>query len=165
MTPKALLIPLAAFALTVTTANAFGPEVLENAGLTSAQIAAFEEARELRNDGERDEARDVLIDAGIDVETMDKIRAAMHTHWLLKRSRIQDATLENNFEAFKSAIVGSPLEDIVLTKSDFELFREAYVLRENGEFDEAKRIMDDLGMNQEDGIHYMPAKTHSMLFK
>lgn len=156
-TAKALLIPVAAFAVTVTAASAYNSEVLERAGLSETEIEAFEEARELRKNGDKSGARDVLIDAGIDLETMQLVREAMHEHREEMRSAMDIAVEEKDFAAFKEAIVGSPLADIITSEADFEQFIEARKLREDGEFAEAREIMEELGfdngMNRMDGVH------------
>ena len=145
MNPKALLIPIAAFALTVTGVQAFNSEVLEKAGLNDDQVAAFEVAHELRKEGDKDGARDILVEAGLDMETMKSIREAMHEHRQETRVDIHEALDSNDFDAFKVAVEGSPIADIVTTQSDFELFKEAHDLKEEGEFEEAKEIMEELG--------------------
>lgn len=144
-TAKALLIPVAAFAVTVTGASAFNSEVLERAGLTEGQISAFEEARELREDGDREGARDVLLEAGIDMETMHSVREAMHEYRHEIHSAIDEAVENNDYEAFLIAIEGSPLADIINSEEDFAIFKEAHDLKEAGEYKEAHQLMEELG--------------------
>lgn len=145
MKAKSILIPLAAFALTVTTAQAFNSEVLVRAGLTDEQIEAFEEARELREEGDRDGARDVLVEAGVDEETLRKVHDAMHEYRDERRTAIDEAVENNDYEAFKEAITGSPLADIITSETDFEKFSEAHQLRQEGDNEAARDIMDELG--------------------
>ncbi|MCB9811926.1 hypothetical protein H6783_03355 [Candidatus Nomurabacteria bacterium] len=145
MKGKSLLIPIAAFAVTVTGAQAFNSEVLDMAGLSEEQKSAFEEARELREEGDREGARDVLIEAGIDEDTMDKVREAMHEYRDEHRAAIDEAVANNDYDAFKEAIAGSPLEEIIQNEDDFAIFVEAHDLRAAGEHDEAKALMDELG--------------------
>ena len=52
MNSKSLLIAIAAIALTATGAQAFSSSALITAGLTEEQQAAFEVARELRQEGD-----------------------------------------------------------------------------------------------------------------
>ena len=145
MNPKSILIPLAAFAVTVTGASAFNSEVLDRAGLSSEEKSAFEEARDLREEGDRVGAREVLIDAGIDKEVMQKVHEAMHEYRHEHHEALEEAMDNNDYNAFKEAIADTPLADIITTEEDFKLFAEAHTLREEGEFAEAKAIMDDLG--------------------
>lgn len=145
MTPKALLIPIAAFAVTVTGVQAFDPEILKDAGLTSTQVEAFAEARELREIGDREKAREVLVAAGVDMETMEKVREALHEERKASHDAMEAALEADDFEAFKIAIADSPVADIVTTEEDFALFKEAHDLREDGDVVSAKAIMDELG--------------------
>ena len=150
-TAKALLIPVASFAVTVTGVSAFNSQVLEEAGLSNEEISAFEEARELHMEGNKDAARDVLAEAGIDLDTMHKVRMAMHEHKKEMRSAVDEAVKAKDFAAFVEAVEGSPLKDIVTTEADFNLFVEAHELREAGEREEAKKIMEELGFPEKMG--------------
>ena len=145
MKAKSLLIPVAAFAVTVTGAHAFSTSVLEEAGLSNDQISAFEEAHELRKEGDRDAARDVLVEAGVDAETMEAVREAMREHRSERREAVHDAVANNDYDAFKEAVADSPIAEIVDSEADFELFVEAYELREAGDKEAAKEIMEELG--------------------
>jgi len=142
---KALLIPVAAFAVTVTGASAFNSEVLEKAGLSNTQISAFEEAHELRKDGDREAAREVIVDAGIDQETLESVREAMKEHREETRTAIKEAVDNEDYNAFVDAADGSPLADIITSEDDFEQFVEAHELREAGDKEAAKEILEDLG--------------------
>ncbi len=146
MNAKALLIPLAAFAVTVTGVQAFNSDVLEEAGLTEDQISAFEEARELRQDGDREGARDTLVEAGVDEETLKSIREAMQAHRNETHNAVEQALENNDFGEFKIAAEGSPLADIITSEDDFTLFKEAHDYREEGDYEAAREIMDELGM-------------------
>lgn len=153
MKAKALLIPIAAFALSATGVSAFNSEVLHKAGLTDDQISAFETAHELRKDGDIDGARDVLKDAGIDLAAMEAMRQAMHAHKNEMRSAMHDAIGNNSYEEFRSAIEGSPLADIITTEEDFELFKEAHEYKEQGEHEKVKEIMNELGFKHPEKGH------------
>ncbi|MEN9921018.1 MAG: hypothetical protein RL538_911 [Candidatus Parcubacteria bacterium] len=143
MKSKPFLVAIAAFAVTATGVQAFqGTEILQKAGLTEEQIEAFETARELRESGDLDAARDALIDAGVDEETMESVHKAMHE----QRDAIHTAVEANDFDAFKEAVAGTPLADAVDTEEDFEKFVEAHALKEEGKWDEAKVILDELGV-------------------
>jgi hypothetical protein len=148
MYAKALLIPIAALALSATGVSAYNSDVLERAGLSEEQISAFETARELRKEGDRDGARGVLESAGVDLRTIESVREAMSKHKNEMKSAIETAVDNDDYDAFLKAIEGSPLADIINTKDDFEQFAEAYKLKEQGEFASAKEIMDELGFEQ-----------------
>lgn len=148
---KALLIPVAAFAVTVTGAQAFNSEVLEKAGLTETQISAFEQAHELRKEGDKEAARDVIAEAGIDLDTMHAVREAMHEHRHEMRDAMHEAIENNDYGAFLEAIADSPLADIVTSEEDFDLFVEAHNLRQEGEHEAAREIMEELGFEPKEG--------------
>ncbi len=72
---KALLIAIAAFAVTATGVQAYvGNEQLNKAGFSEQQIQALVQARELKSQGEIDKARDVLLKAGFDEEKVANLR-------------------------------------------------------------------------------------------
>lgn len=160
-TAKALLIPVAAFAVTVTGVSAFNSDVLEKAGLNTEQVEAFERARDLRKDGDRDGAREVIMNAGIDMETMHSVREAMHEHRHEMHSAIDTAVEAGDYDAFKEAVKGSPLDDIVTSEDDFQRFAEAHNLRKEGDREAAREIMEDLGFEDRDG-HIDNMEDHGM---
>jgi len=148
MQSKSLLIAIAAFAVTATGAQAYvGNHYSEQLGLSSTQVQAFKQAHDLRRKGEVEKARDVLVEAGIDEETMATLRHASH-------DAIHKAVEDNDFAAFQAAVEGTPLYDLVNTEADFTLFRQAHELKEEGKFVEAKVIMDDLGFRGKMGRHH-----------
>ncbi len=151
MNAKSILIPLAAFAVTVTGASAFSSDALQKAGLTNDQISAFEEARTLRQSGDKDGARDVLVNAGIDQETMDSLREAMHEERDANREAINSAVEADDYDAFLAAIEGTPLADVINSEADFEQYAKAYELMKSGDKDAAKEIFDDLGIERPEG--------------
>lgn len=157
---KALLIPIAAFAVTVTGASAFDSSVLEDAGLDTQQVAAFEQAHDLRKDGDRKAARDVLLDAGVDIETMQEVQTAMKAHHAEKKEAVQAALQEGDYDAFLEAVEGSPLAETVDTPEEFALFTEAHDLREAGDKKAAREIMEELGFAGK--MHGMQGGGHSM---
>jgi 5-enolpyruvylshikimate-3-phosphate synthase len=146
MNSKSLLIAIAALALTATGAQAFSSNALITAGLTEEQQAAFEVARELREEGDVTAARDVLVEAGIDAETLEKVRSAMHEERHAERDAINAALDANDFAAFILAIKDSPLSDVITTEEDFASFKEAHELMESGDKAGAKAIFTELGV-------------------
>lgn len=140
---KPFLVAIAAFAVTATGVQAFqGTEILQKAGLTEEQIEAFETARELRESGDFKAARDALLEAGVDEEAMLSVHKAMHE----KRDAIHDAVEAGDYEAFQAAVAGTPLAEAVDTEDDFSKFIEVHELKEEGRWDEAKVILDELGI-------------------
>lgn len=143
MYSKSLLIAIAAFAVTATGAQAYvGAQYLERAGLSSSQVSALSQARDLRMKGKREEARDVLIQAGVDDKAIASIRQAARA----AHDAIQEAVEANDYEAFKLAAADSPLIDIITTKEDFRQFVEVHNLKAEEKFIEARELMNDLGL-------------------
>ncbi|MEZ4104371.1 MAG: hypothetical protein R3B60_03735 [Candidatus Paceibacterota bacterium] len=148
MQSKSLLIAIAAFAVTATGVQAYvGVDRLEKAGFSPSQIEALAEARELRAHGDNKKARDILLEAGVDEEKLKELKKLSHN----LRHELYESVLSGDYDNFKGLIVGTPLSDIVTTEADFELFKEALKLRQNGEFEEAKVKLDKLGVGEEFG--------------
>ena len=160
MYAKSLLIPIAAFALSATGVSAFNPDVLQSAGLTDDQISAFEDARELQQEGKLTKARDVLKDASIDVHTMELMRDAVQAKRASMRDAIEVAVEANDFTAFKKAVSDSPLSDIVTSKEDFALFSQALTLHKQGEDEQVEALIQELGFEP---IHKQHAFKNSVL--
>lgn len=121
-TAKALLIPVAAFAVTMSGAVAFKRDVLVNAGLNDDQISAFVTAQDLREKGDKEAARDTLVQAGIDDGVMRAVSNAMQTYKQQHQDALQTAVANNDFAAFQAAAVGSPLADLIMNEQDFARF-------------------------------------------
>jgi len=157
---KSLLIAVAAFAVTTTGALAFNDTVLEKAGLSSDQISALQEARELRQSGNVTAARDLLAEAGVGEEELRSIHRVAYQERGERREAIHQAIENNDYEAFLSAIADSPLADIITSEGDFETFREAHELRQSGELEEAKELFDELGVERGKGHGHGGGKRH-----
>ncbi|HMO78387.1 MAG TPA: hypothetical protein PKD95_04290 [Candidatus Paceibacterota bacterium] len=142
MPSKSLLIALAAFAVTATGAQAHvSNKYFNQAGLSTSQVQALSQARDLRRKGEIEKARDVLVEAGVTEETINSLRKAARS----AKSDIEAAVVNNDFAAFRQAILGTPLYDIVNTEADFAVFREAHALKAEGKYREARELMSDIG--------------------
>lgn len=154
MQSKSLLIALAAFAVTATGVQAYdvSNKYLNQAGITADQVQALSQARDLRRKGEKDKARDLLVEAGVTEDTINALRKASKS----AKSDIENAVQKNDFTAFRQAVLGTPLYDIVNTEADFALFREAHALRAEGKHQEARDVMKDLGLKHQN--HHRKAK-------
>lgn len=142
MKSKPFLIAIAAFAVTASGVQAYGgTELLERAGLTEKQIGAFETAREKRQAGDMVGARDVLIEAGIDEEVLHQVHAASHE----MRAAMRQALEDEDFDAFIVAAEDTPFQNID-TEAEFTLLVEAHDLNEAGKYEQAKIILDELGI-------------------
>jgi hypothetical protein len=145
---KQILIPVAAFAVTAVGASAFtGPEWLANSNLdlSDSQVSALEEAREIRTSAQ-EEAKAVLEKAGLDQTKMREIHEAMRESRQEKHEAVESAFENNDYEAFKVAVADTPMAEKITSEADFEKLAEAHELRESGDKDGAKAIMEDLGI-------------------
>jgi len=160
MQSKSLLIAIAAFAVTATGVSAYdGIEIFNRAGLSEEQVTAFERARELRESGNFVAARDELVEAGVDEETLRLIREAAKE----ARNAVHEAVKEGDYEAFKVAIADSPLADIITSEADFEQFKEAQKLRRAGEWETAQTLLTDLGIEGKGWKHHRPTMHRGFL--
>lgn len=151
---KKIMIPVAAFAFTVTAASAFqGTEMLSklNIGLTDAQTSALEEAHAIREEAHI-KAKAVLDNAGIDETKMQEIHAAMRELHKVQHDAMKAALESNDYAAFIEAIKDSPLADTIDTEAEFTKLKEAHKLMEAGDKDGAKVIMDELGLEGKGGF-------------
>ena len=144
MQAKALLIPLAAFALSATGVSAFNSDVLIQAGLTDTQVSAFESARELRKEGYEGKARELLIKSGVTLETIESIREAVQIHKKIFHEAVDAAVLSNNYEGFKEIIKDLPLGDIITSKDDFKIYVQAHQYYQDGEVGKAVETAKEL---------------------
>lgn len=146
-----ILIPLAAFAVSMTGAVTLSPDLMRQAGLNEQQIAAFEEARELKESGDFEKARDVLVSANIDEDVMEQLREAMKERRQDYNIAIKAAIEAKDYESFKAAVKDSPLGEIIDSEAEFERFIQAHALIESGDRDGAKEIFDELGLERGHG--------------
>ncbi len=145
MQSKSLLIAIAAFAVTATSAHAFGgTKILDLAGIPEEQRSAFEEAHQLRKDGNFGGARDILLEAGVNEDTLKSIKLASNG----ARKAMHAAMESEDFAAFKVTIEGTPLVDIVTSEEDFEQFVSAHKLKRGGGHTRAKGTYNDLGVKK-----------------
>ncbi len=144
---KALLIPIAAFAVTVTGVSAFSPDMLERANLSEEQRSAFEQAYELRKEGNKEGARDVLAQAGVDMEAVKEVHQAIKGKRQEMHEAIEDAMKDGDYEAFLQAVADSPMLEKIDTPEEFDQFTKAYKLKELGDMEGARAIMADLGFD------------------
>lgn len=155
MVNKYVVVPIAAFALSATAASAFSPEVLQklDIDLSEEQISALEEARELRQDGEWEEAKDLLEEAGLSKEDVIEIRQSMRDYRMEHREAVREAIEEGDYEAFLTAVVDTPMADVIDTVGEFDLLQEAHELKESGDWKAAQTIFDQLGLQGPHGHH------------
>ena len=150
MQSKSLLIAIAAFAVTTSGVFAYsGNSVLDRANLSAEQKTAITRAREQRENGDYNAARDSLVNAGIDENVLKRLHEAKHQVEL----EMQAALAANDYEAFIASIAQTPLADIITTADDFEQFRSAQELKDDGDYTAAKEIYDELGVQTKPHRH------------
>lgn len=141
---KKVIIPVAAFAVTATTVSAFDLEALRTSdiNLSDTQIAAFEKAEALKEEGaSRDEVESVLAAAGIDADVLRDIHEESHAAREAAREAIDEALADNDYEAFKAAVADTPLADKIDSADAFAKLVEAHSYME-----QARSIFDELGI-------------------
>jgi len=151
---KQILIPMAAFAVTVTGVSAFNSDMLEklDIDLSDTQVSALEEAHELREAGaDREEVREVLSDAGVDRETLKEIREAAHEYRQAMHEEVKAALDAEDYDAYKDAVEGTHRADLIDSETDFLKLIEAHELREAGDHEAAREIMEELGFERPEG--------------
>lgn len=150
---KQIMVPVAAFAITVTGASAFsGNGWLKNLDLTDAQVSALEQVKEIHTSA-HDKAEQVLTDAGIDKEKMREIHGAMREGRMEHHEAVETAIENNDYNAFVTAIADTPLADKITSQADFEKMIEAHTLKESGDRVGAQTIFKELGLEGMNGNH------------
>lgn len=149
---KNLIVPVAAFAITVTSVSAFNNVDWSklNLDLSDAQVSALEEVQEIRQETD-ERVKEILEEAGIDQEKMREIRQAQHESAREAHQAIKAAVESGDYEAFKAAIVSTPMAEVIDTEAEFNKLKEAHELKEAGDFAGAKAIMEELGLNHGKG--------------
>ncbi len=151
---KQIMIPLAAFAITVTGASAFNSDMLEklDVDLTDSQISTLTEMHELRESGAgKDEIKATLEEVGLDADKMKEIRKAIHEVRKTTREAVHTALENNDYNAFRTAIADTPLAEAIDTEADFETFKAAHELKESGDHEAAQELMAELGIKKPEG--------------
>lgn len=142
---KQILIPVAAFAVTVTSAAAFGTANWSelDIDLTDSQLSALEEAAEIRTEAQ-DAANEILVAAGIDEEKMKEIKGAAREAKQAEREAMQAALESGDYTAFVAAIGDSPLAASITSEADFEKYASAQELLKAGDREAAQEIFAEL---------------------
>jgi len=150
MQSKSLLIAIAAFALTTSGALAYsGNSVLERANISAEQKTAITRAKELKEEGNLLAARDSLVQAGVDEDVLKKLHEAKHQ----VEREMQAALIAGDFESFMATIADTPLADIVTSEADFEQFRSAQAMKDEGDFASAREKFAKLGVSTKHSHH------------
>lgn len=139
-----LVVPVLLFGLLGTSyASAYGRN------LTEEEQAAIEEAHSLRESGEYTKAREVLVKAGLS-RGMGMGHFGATTYGT--REAIRDAVESGDYDAFLNATENTMFAGEV-TKEEFDTMTKAHELRESGDFEGARELMDEAGLRPHMGIH------------
>lgn len=135
-----------------TTAYAFYPGLdgADLSGFSEAQQTAIEQAFEIRKNAET-EAQTILSNAGVD---MDELHFAMRAAHEKNRAAMDAALKNNDYETFSSLVAGTPMEEEV-TEAVFAKMVEAHRLRDAGDYEGARAIMEELGLKGPGMMHGM----------
>lgn len=151
---KQIMIPVAAFAVTATGASAFNSDILEShdVSLTDTQIEVLEEAHELRHNGtDRTEIKEMFEAAGLDQETLQKIRTITREYRDEMHEAVKKAIDNEDYDAYLEAVADTPRADLIDSESDFEKLLEAHELREDGDHEGVREILSELGFEKPEG--------------
>jgi hypothetical protein len=144
--PK-LMIPVAAFAVMVTSASAFaGSDMMSKLNLTDSQKSALEQAKTIRTDAAA-QAKKVLTDAGIDEAKMKEIHTAVHDARVAERKAVVATLDAKDYAAFQAAASGTPLASKITTQDQFNQLVKAHDLMKSGDRAGAKVIFDQLDIH------------------
>jgi hypothetical protein len=131
---KQILIPVAAFAITVTAASAFdggwGKNV--NRDLSDTEIAVRGDVN-MRKQYQ---------------ENRQMVREERRAH----REVVRTALEAGDYDAFMKAVVGGPLEGVITSEDEFETYLEAHQLRQAGDFEGAAALWGELGIERLQGM-------------
>lgn len=111
---------------------------------TVDEFSAIVQAHQLRKEGKQNEARAVLENAGIE-------RPFRKGHG--PRAEVRNAIETGNLAEFQEAAGESRIAKVIDTKEEFNKLVEAHQLRKEGRHDEAREIMQELGIGKRHKHH------------
>lgn len=114
--------------------------------LTEGQISIIEQAGELKQNGNFEEAHNLLSESGIGMLNFHHSRG-FSDRMMQNRDDIREAVENNDYNAFLSLVEDSP-RHIEISEDDFNRLVEAHALRIEGDFEGAREIMDELGFSR-----------------
>lgn len=126
-----------------------GRGTMEN--LTDEQKQAMDQIHSLHEQGLDDEARALAESVGLPLPPEGDGFREMHGD-MGDHQAVEAAVEANDYDAFVAATADAPFADQV-DEAFFQKFVEAHSLREAGDMEGAKAIMDDLGITPPQGGH------------
>ncbi|MBD3238598.1 MAG: hypothetical protein GF332_03095 [Candidatus Moranbacteria bacterium] len=113
---------------------------------TQESFSTIIKAHELREQGQHQEARQLLEDA--DIRIPRKVNRHAHRE---KRRGLKQALEQNDFAKFQELTENREIGSIIDTREEFDRLVEAHELMQQGEFEQARQIKDELGLPQGPG--------------
>lgn len=143
--------------LSAGTALAASPLSADMLGLTDDQFEALQEARELRKSGDHEGARELIEEADINLEELKEAVKERREEARAHREEVRAAVDAGDYDAFVDAVGDGPFADKITSEEDFDMLIEARELREAGDHEGAREILDELGIEKRDG-HKKPGR-------
>lgn len=114
--------------------------------LTPQQQIRLQEARALFREGDRQGAKQILDELGIKKRPFK--RAFRHGRHSAEREAIKNAVAEQDYEKFQELVIDHRLAEVIETEEDFDKLVEAHGLRESGDKEGARAILEELGFKR-----------------
>jgi hypothetical protein len=118
--------------------------------LTNEQKEILQEIRELKQNGQYEEARELAEDANL---PMRKGRKAPSEEMQKHREQMHSIIESGDYQAFLDAVEDTPMVDIIDSEDKFNILVEAHELRESGDFEGAKELMFEAGLQKSHRMH------------
>jgi len=120
--------------------------------LTDEQKVALEEAKALRESGDEAGAKQILEDGGIPFPPHEKGMMGNH-RGDGKGGAVREAVANNDYSAFVEATKDSPFADTI-DEDTFATLVEAEALRQAGDFEGVRALMESAGLPHFGGRHH-----------
>ena len=143
---KTLTITLSALAFLILSAGvtyAASEEGLKRFdNLSDEQKSVLEEARDLREQGDYEAARDLIQNSGIDFPRFERGHRLMEN-----REEVKKAIEDGDYDTFVELTEDSP-RNIEIDEDTFNKLVEAHSLRMEGDHEAARKIMEEIGFDR-----------------
>jgi len=145
MKNKRLIVPALALlgvtAFTGSTAYAMNQN-RRNPILTETQQSILEEVRELRREGNYDEANELIDENGLYVQKGNNMK-------LYKQKRFEEFIDSEDYDSFIGLTKETRMGEAIDTEDKFETLIEAHKLRESGDHEGARALMENAGLSRD----------------
>ncbi|MBD3244457.1 MAG: hypothetical protein GF335_00500 [Candidatus Moranbacteria bacterium] len=125
--------------------QAIDKQIEELSSLKSREnFEKLQQAHELRQSGDYEQAREIIQEMGIDFPRMGKgigIKNRVGNH-----RELRQIIEQGDYEKFQEAVQDKKISEIIDSQEKFEKLVKAHNLREKGDHEQAQEIMDELGL-------------------